>query len=104
MFRGLDLTTAPRTTHTSDLPDLWEEIPEGSRSFEIRKDVECVYSGFDGTVYYIASNNIFYVQHDSLGSSTMTFYGPFDGNPATILKLDKPAEHEDTNRPADAAD
>ena len=86
-FHGLDLTTAPRTTRSSDLPDVWEERPKGSHSFEIRKDVECSYSGLDGAVYYIRDKNCFYIQHDPPGSSTMTFYGPFQGNPKTILKL-----------------
>ncbi len=86
-FRGLDLTTAPRTTRSSDLPDLWEERPKGSRSYEIRKDVICSYMGLDGTVYYVPGKKHFYVQKDPLESSTLTFYGPFDGDPQEALNL-----------------
>jgi hypothetical protein len=88
VFHGLDLTTAPRTTRSSDLPDIWEERPEGSKSYEIRKDVICVYSGLDGTVYHVPDKSRFYIQSDPMGSSTMTFFGPFIGDPAKILKLD----------------
>ena len=49
-FRGLDLTTAPHSIRSSDLPDLWEERPKGSQSYEIRKDEICSYMGLDGTV------------------------------------------------------
>jgi hypothetical protein len=97
-FRGFDLTTAPRTTRAGEPSDLWEERPKGSLSFEIRKDVVCVYSGLDGpldnitagygtTVYHIPDKNCFYIQHDRVLSSTMTFYGPFEGDPNTVLDL-----------------
>lgn len=85
-FHGVDVTKAPRTTDTRNLPDLWEERPKGSLSFEIRKDVQCVYSGLDGTVYYISKQKCFYIQSDPLGSSTMTCFGPFQGDPAKVLK------------------
>ena len=87
-FHGLDLAAAPRTTRASDLPDLWEERPKGSRSFEIRKDVRCVYSGLDGAVYHIAEKNCFYIQHDAVGSSAITYFGPFEGDPTKVLKLE----------------
>ncbi len=87
-FHGLDLTKAPRTTRESDLPDLWEERSEGSDSFIMRNDVRRVYSGFDGAVYHILEKNCFYVQHDPYGSSTMTYFGPFGGDPTKILKLE----------------
>ena len=63
-FRGFDLSKTPRTTRTSDLPDLWEERPQGSGSFEVRKEAACVYSELDGAVYHIAEKNRFYIQHD----------------------------------------
>jgi len=87
-FHGLDLATAPRTTRARDLPDLFEERPEGSASFAMRKGVDCVYLGFDGAVYHIPEKNSFYIQHDALGSSTMTYFGPFKGDPTRILTLD----------------
>jgi len=87
-FYGLSLADAPRTTNVSDLDDVWEEVPPGSVSYEVRKNVVVVHLGLDGTVYRIPEKNIFYVQHDSPGSSTMTFYGPFDGDPATVLNVE----------------
>ena len=87
-FHGADLAKAPRTTDTRKLPDLWEERPKGSLSFEIRKDVKCVYSGLDGTVYYIPKKKCFYIQSDPPGSSTMTFFGPFQGDPTKVLKIE----------------
>jgi Tol biopolymer transport system component len=95
-FFGLDLTEAPSTTKSADLPDLFEELPPGSKSYEIAKDVAVAYSGLDGTVYYIPEKEIFYIQHDKLGSSTLTYYGPFNGDPHQVLGLEKdvPGEGE----------
>ena len=98
-FHGIDLSLTSHTTRSSDLPDLWEERPKGSRSFEMREDVVCVYSGFDGSVYHIPSKNCFYIQSDPLASSTLTYYGPFEGNPVKILKLDA-AKAAEQSRPA----
>ena len=91
-FHGMELATAFRTTNTEKLPDLWKELPKGSRSFEIRKDVAIVYSGLDGVVYQASKKKCFYIQSDPLGSSTMTFFGPFPGDPTKVLDLEmKPA-------------
>jgi hypothetical protein len=87
-FHGADLTKAPQTSDSKKLPDLWEERPKGSHSFEFRKDVKIVYSGLDGTVYYIPKKKCFYIQSVPLGSSTMTFFGPFPGDPTKVLKLE----------------
>ena len=87
-FHGMDLTKAPRTSDASKLPDLWEERPKGSRSFEFRKDIRVVYSGLDGAVYEIPAKKCFYIQADPLASSTLTFFGPFQGDPTKVLKLD----------------
>ena len=87
IFHGLDLTAVPHTTNSSKLPDLFEERPPGSKSYRIQEDVTVIYSGIDGTVYFIPGRNIFYVQHDKLGSSTLTYYGPFEGNPVQVLNL-----------------
>ncbi|MHC4640007.1 MAG: M56 family metallopeptidase [Planctomycetota bacterium] len=96
-FLGLDLTDAPRTTKSTDLSDLFEARPPGSKSYHIRKDVTAVYSGLYGTVYYIPEKEIFYVQHDKMGSSTRTYYGPFNGDPHQVLGLEKdvPVEAEE---------
>ena len=84
----LSFADAPRTTKWAGLPDLFEERTKGSESYHIRKDVDVVYSGLDGTVYYIPKKRIFYVQHDKLGSSTLTYYGPFKGDPHQVLGLE----------------
>ena len=93
-FRGIDLSKAPSTTKTRDLPEIWEARPPGSVSFEIRKDVIVFPVGFEGVVYFISSADQYYIQSDPLGSSTMTFYGPFKGNPFETLKLAKDLEKE----------
>jgi len=88
----MELSKAPQTTDCSKVPDLWEARPKGSHSYEMRKDIKIVYSGFDGTVYYIPRKGCFYIQSDPLGSSSMTFFGPFPGDPAKALNLStKPA-------------
>jgi len=94
IFHGLDLTAVPHTTNFSRLPDLFEERPLGSKSYHIQKDVTAIYSGLDGTVYFIPRRNIFYVQHDKLGSSTLTYYGPFEGNPFQALNLQPDVQGE----------
>jgi beta-lactamase regulating signal transducer with metallopeptidase domain len=88
LFHGLDLASATATSVPEELPDLWEERPSGSKSYEIRDGVYCVYQGLDGAAYYIPEKNAFYVQSDPIGSSTQTFYGPFEGNPIAVLDLE----------------
>ena len=87
-WRGLNLTTAPVTTDTSRLTDIWEERPPGSKSYEIREDVIVIRLRnvfADGTVYWMKSRNRFYVQRDPPGSSTLHYYGPFEGDPHQVL-------------------
>ena len=86
-FHGVDLSKAPHTSDSKKLPDLWEERPKGSHSFEIRTDVKIVYDGLDGTVYYIPKKKCFYIQSDPSGSGTRTYFGPFPGDPTKVLKL-----------------
>ena len=43
-----------------------------------------------GEVLYIPRLNRFYVQHDPLGSSTLTYYGPFEGEPWERLGIPEP--------------
>lgn len=98
-WRGLDLSKAPVTTDVATLPAIWEPRPAGSTSYEIRDDVtvippEDIYT--DGTVYWIRSNDHFYVQRDGLGLSTLHFYGPFDGDPSRVLKLPRPAGDDES--------
>ncbi len=78
LFHGLDLSAEPVTTDFEGVPDLFEERPAGSKSYEVRDDVTVLPVGYDGTVYHIPTKAIFYVQHDSLLSSTLHYYGPFD--------------------------
>jgi hypothetical protein len=100
VFRGLTLSGTPFTSDSRELPDLFEERPAGSRSFEIRSEVSVPYAGLDGTVYFVASKLVFYVQCDPAGSSTMTYYGPFQGDPVEMLSLDPNLERFDAARGA----
>ncbi len=93
-FRGIDLTKTPSTTKTKELPEIWEARPPGSSSYEIRKEVIVYPVGFEGVVYFIPTSNHYYIQSDPLGSSTMTFYGPLQGNPFEKLKLAEDLERE----------
>ena len=88
-FHGLSLQDAPRTTKVAELADLFQADPPGSQSYRIRANVVQVYGQLDGTVYHLPHKNKFYVQHDPIGSSTMTYYGPFDGDPAKVTDLPK---------------
>ena len=95
-FHGLNLARAPRTNRPGDLPDLWLELPKGSGLFEIRRNVKCVYNKPDGTVYYNSWKNHFYIQHDPIGDGTLTYYGPFKGDPTEVLNLDNEATTDAT--------
>jgi hypothetical protein len=70
------VSNVPVTTKSSKLPDLWEERPPGSKSWEIRKDVKVLHNGLDGTVYYVPDKKVYYIQRDPPGSSTLHYYGP----------------------------
>ena len=89
LFHGLSLQDAPRTTRAAELADLFMAEPPASQSYKIRADVVQVYREIDGTVYHLPDKNRFYVQHDPMGSSTMTYYGPFDGDPTEVMNLPK---------------
>ena len=97
VLRGLDLTDAPRTTKLADLPVLWEERPPGSRSYKLRdrvvvgRDIELA---LVGQVYYVPDRDVFYVQYDPVGSSTLTYYGPFEGKPWGRLGIPEPEVKE----------
>ena len=87
VFHGLSLQDAPRTTKAAELGDLFQADPSGSQSYTIRANIVQVYGEVDGAVYHLPDKNKFYVQYDPVGSSTMTYYGPFDGDPATVMDL-----------------
>ncbi len=66
---------------------------------------------FDGTVYYRPDKNVFYIQSDPLGSSKLTYYGPYQGDPRKLLLAapkNKPApkkpETGETNGPSAPAE
>jgi len=46
---------------------------------------EVVYSGLDGEIRYVVDRNIYYIQFDPAGASTLSYYGPYSGNPREVL-------------------
>jgi hypothetical protein len=82
---GIDLASAPHTTRWADLPDVFEEDPPGSRSYHTRKNVLGFSLGFDHWLF-VPAKAIAYVQSDPLGSSTMTYYGPFPCDLKTLME------------------
>lgn len=100
-IHDLDLKNAPVTTRYADLPDLFVDIPPGSKSYHIRDSVVQVSmppkkksAGFKGLsfgmVFHIPGKNVFYVQQDPAGASTLHYYGPFKGDPFKKYGLDRP--------------
>jgi hypothetical protein len=92
-FRGLDLSKVPVTTDASALPDIFREQPRGSRSYEVHPAVKAVTGTSEGmawTVYHPPNTNRFYIQHDQIGSSTLHYYGPFQGEMWLKLGLPEP--------------
>ena len=83
---------------TSDLPEIWIEVPAGSKSYEIRKDVRVTNATFDTTIYERPDLNQFWVQRDPPESSSHTFFGPFDGKPTDVL-VGKAASQEVADTP-----
>ncbi len=101
-FRGFDLTDAPGSSISAELPDLWKEVPPGSKSYEMRKNVKVVYRSPNGVVFHVPEKNVFYIQLDpSLPLSTILYYGPFKGDPFELLNL--PGEDYKDDKPDNAA-
>lgn len=73
IFHGIDLTTAPLASQA--------QLGSVLRS----KDVVVPYDSLQGRVYYAPSKSLFYIQHDLMGSSERTYYGPFDGDPTAAM-------------------
>ncbi len=98
VIRGLDLSTAPCTTRFGELRDLFEARPPGSRSYHLRDDIVRAKippatgaSSFPiGEVFHLPDKNVFYVQHDAAGASTLHYYGPFEGDPFEGMNLPRP--------------
>ena len=86
------------STSSSELPDLWERKNEDSEGYIIRSEVSAIFQGiytddneneglYGYCVYYVTDKDCFYVQYDPVHSSTMTYYGPFDGHPRDVLDI-----------------
>jgi hypothetical protein len=88
-FNGRDLASAPVTTDTKTLPDIFAPQSEGSHSYVVRLEVTVIPATYPNgvtgkatpTIYWRKDKNLFYLQSDGLGSSTHHFYGPFAGDP-----------------------
>ncbi len=96
LIKAAGLKLDRRLVGGKNLPDLWEAVPPGSKSYELRKEVVLVHRDPPsrltspwGSVYFVPSKNVFYIQRDPLGSSTMTFYGPFPGDPRKLFVAPK---------------
>ena len=72
---------------TSELSDIWEAVPPGSKSYEVRKDVRVTIAALDTTIYERSDLKKFWVQRDPPESSFHTFFGPFDGDPIEVLGI-----------------
>jgi beta-lactamase regulating signal transducer with metallopeptidase domain len=84
----LSLSKAPHTADVEKLPDLFVPEHPGSKSYEFREGTigaRHLEDIFFGEFFYLPGKDAFYVQHDGLGSSTRTYYGPFKGKPWEVL-------------------
>jgi len=87
IFGSLAAKYTAVATEAAKLPGLFEERPLGSGSYHLRDDVAMIDDRPDRTVYYLVKDNVFYIQHDKIGSSTLHYYGPFEGDPYKTLDL-----------------
>jgi hypothetical protein len=86
--RLLMLSQAAQTSDPAKLPDLFEEQPPGSKSYEVRAGIIVWRHPIEflvGDFYYLPDKDVFYVQRYPIGSSTLTYYGPIKGNPLHAL-------------------
>ncbi len=100
------LKDAPVTTDIKSL-EIFEKTPGMAGEYRIRKDVQrrelpiateekpFINSG----IFYLPEKNVYYIQYDDAGASTLHYYGPFEGDPD---KLDLEAAAKLT--PAGAAE
>jgi hypothetical protein len=86
VFRGWTLPPFCSTTDPGKLPDLWEAVA-GSKSYRIRKGVNCLYQERDGAVYHLPDRSVFYVQCVSRTTGVQTYHGPYQGDPRKLLNL-----------------
>jgi hypothetical protein len=76
--------------------EVWEKVPRGGEGeHRIRTDLrqfELKPEPFDprgprGAAYFLPASNRFYIQWDLPGTSTLHYYGPFEGDPVKVLGL-----------------
>jgi beta-lactamase regulating signal transducer with metallopeptidase domain len=75
--------------------EIWEETPGLKGDYRIRRDVIRLplwrwkdAQGVEvkiGEIFQLTARNSFYVQWDAIGSSTLHYYGPFEGDPVKML-------------------
>jgi type II secretory pathway component GspD/PulD (secretin)/beta-lactamase regulating signal transducer with metallopeptidase domain len=88
--RMLRLSQAAQTSDPARLPDLFEEQPAGSKSYEVRAGLivgRHPTEFLTGDFYYLPDKDAFYVQHNPIGSSKLTYYGPIAGKPWQVLNV-----------------
>ncbi len=90
VWKGRAITSYPVHEDATKLTDLWEEVPPGSKSYEIRKDVRAVRSSVEvfAVIYVLPGGQRFYVERSPVGSSRHHFYGPFEGDPSPLIGED----------------
>lgn len=91
-YLGWTLLSTAATGDYHKHPDLWHEVPPGSKSYEIHPNVAVVYSDHQGVVYDRRDKDLFVIQCDPIGSSVLTYYGPYRGNPHKLLALPQVAD------------
>jgi len=89
------LKDAPVSTRYQDLAIFEQALRSMAGHYRIRPEIErlqllrgfesgqSVY-GVHGEIFYLAEKNVYYIQHDPVGASTLHYYGPFKGNPKEL--------------------
>ena len=89
--------------HTGYDFELFEKVPGMAGEYRIRPEAQrspLISGSTDlltprGAVHHLPAQNRFYIQWDPLGTSTLHYYGPFEGNPAEVLSLTNRAARPD---------
>ncbi|MCG8450217.1 MAG: M48 family metalloprotease, partial [Pirellulales bacterium] len=84
-FHGVMLHRFYSTTDPSKLPELWEESPRGSGSYQLQKDVRIAYTHIRGpeyvVIYHRPDLNKYFVEYDQhFQHHELRFYGPYEGD------------------------
>ena len=76
------------TSREAEVPDLFVESSNDAKVWELRKEVDVVYSGPDGEVYFVPDKKIYYVRRDIYTSTGRriqpTYFGPFQKDPSLL--------------------